>query len=523
MQERLTGEPAAWKEYVLGMSTLFVQDDLTAAIEHMTVAAQLDPTFTAAHWVRSSLLISDNRQEEALAAIQAAMEHLYRLPERMGFVIKADYYFLADQLERMAAVSKMWVDLYPGDVDALRQHLFPLQVRGDWEGVLATLSEIHRLTPRDAGVLRDIAAVQEQLGDEAAALASLAEYVEQRPDDHSGYQSLAAIRYRRGELDIARENIERAILIQPLPPELTTGLADLDLVMGQFDDALTGYRSALELTRSPQQRAEVLRRLAGYYRFRGEMESAIRTLGNWLDEATGASVPVAITQARFPDINVFFAAGRDEEAVALFEELSAQLASPLSEFYVPHWAVHVALGLEDFAAAREAHARALEAVEANQLDALVPELTGDLGRIQEAEGDYASASGSYESAMDQDPALDFRWRLSRTLRMQDRLEEAGGGAGGGAALPARRPAPAPSDGLREGGDGRRPGGGRAPAHRPGGVGERRRRVRAGARGSGEAGGAGRIAREFDPLAGCTAALRTAAAVQGMCSSYTSTR
>lgn len=424
VRERLTGEPAAWKEYVLGMSTLLVQDDLTAAIEHMSAAAQLDPTFTAAHWVRSSLLISDNRQEEALIAIQAAMEHLYRLPERMGFVIKADYYFLADQLERMAAVSKMWVDLYPGDVDALRQYLFPLQVRGDWAGVLATLNEIRRLTPRDAGVLRDIAAVQEQLGDEEAALASLAEYVAQRPDDHSGYQSLAAIRYRRGELDIARENLERAILIQPLLPELTTGLADLDLVMGRFDEALAGYRSALELTRSPQQRAEVLRRLAGYFRFRGEMDSAIQTLDDWLDEATGASAPVAITQARYPDIDLFFAAGRNEEAVALFEELSAQLAPPLSEFYVPHWAVHVALGLEDYAAARETHARALEAVEANQLDALVPELTGDLGRIQEAEGDYPSASASYENAMDEDPALDLRWRLSRALRMQGRLAEA---------------------------------------------------------------------------------------------------
>ena len=344
VRERLTSEAAAWEEYVRGVTSLFVQDDLAAAIEHMNDAVRMDPTFTAAHRVRSSLLISDNRQEEALAAMQAAMEHLYRLPERMGFPIKAEYYFLADQLERMAAVAKMWVDLYPGDVDALSHYIFPLTVRGDWESVLATLNEIHRLTPRDAGVLRDIAAVQEQLGDEEAALATLAEYVEQRPDDHSGYQSLAAIRYRRGELDIARDNIERAILIQPLLPELTTGLADLDLATGRFDDALAGYRNALELARSPFQRVEVLRRLAGYHSFRGEMESAVQALDAWLEEATGASAPITISQARFPDIDVLFAAGRDEEAVALFEELSTQLAPPLSEFYVPHWAIHVALG-----------------------------------------------------------------------------------------------------------------------------------------------------------------------------------
>ena len=67
---------------------------------------------------------------------------------------------------------------------------------------------------------------------------------------------------------------------------------------------------------------------------------------------------------------------------------------------------------------------ALDAVEANQFEVLVPTLTADLGRIQEAEGDYASAADSYSSAMDLDPALDYRWRLGRALRMAGRLEEA---------------------------------------------------------------------------------------------------
>ena len=155
------------------------------------------------------------------------------------------------------------------------------------------------------------------------------------------------------------------------------------------------------------------------------MDNAIRTLEEWFDQVTRALTPITVSQTRFPDIDVFFTAGRDDEAVALFEELSAQLEPPLSEYYVPHWAIHVALGLEeDVEAVREAYERALDAVEANRFEVLVPTLTADLGRIQEAEGDYASASDSYGSAMDLDPGLDYRWRLGRALRLAGRLDEA---------------------------------------------------------------------------------------------------
>ena len=425
VRERLTSNSAAWEEYVLGMTSLVVDDDLDASIEHMTAATRFDHTFTGAHRLLAGLLLNANRQgEEALAAIEAAMDHLYRLPERVGFAVKREYYYMANQVDRAVAVAKMWVDLYPGDVDALRNYLFPLQLRGDWEGALATLNEIYRLTPRDAGVLEQIAAVHEQLGDPEAALAALTQYIQQRPDDHTGYMDIAAIHRRRGEHDLGRENIERAILIQPLLPELTAELAELDTNVGRFDDARGGYERALELARTPGQRAAVLRELSGYYRFRGEMENVISTLEEWFDEVTSALTPIAVSQARFPDIDVFFAAGRADAAVALFEELSPQLEPPVSEYYVPHWAIHVALGLEDVEGVREAYERALDAVAANQFEVLVPTLTADLGRIQEAEGDYASAAGSYRSAMDMDPALDSRWRLGRALRMAGRLDEA---------------------------------------------------------------------------------------------------
>ena len=46
VRERLTSNAAAWEEYVQGMTSLVVGENLDASIEHMTAAARLDPTFT---------------------------------------------------------------------------------------------------------------------------------------------------------------------------------------------------------------------------------------------------------------------------------------------------------------------------------------------------------------------------------------------------------------------------------------------------------------------------------------------
>lgn len=61
---------------------------------------------------------------------------------------------------------------------------------------------------------------------------------------------------------------------------------------------------------------------------------------------------------------------------------------------------------------------------ANQIEVLTPELIGDLGLIQEAEGDYEAAAASYRRALDIEPELDLHWRLGRALRILGRPDEA---------------------------------------------------------------------------------------------------
>ncbi len=425
VRERFTESDEAMEEYGRALEMMVVEPDLQTALQHLRNATSLDPTFAVAQYtLATALLLNSSPPGEAVTSMQAALDNLYRVPERARFLIKADYYFLTQQTDKAWSVVEMWVELYPEDLMALRNYLFVQQVRGDWEGMLATLGTMYRLSPEDASLLRAMAEVHLELGDDDEALSVLSDYLTEFPEDHAALVSLAGIHRRRGEHDVAREHLERATMLQPRLPELVVELASLNVEVGRFDDAFDGYERAMDLARTPAQRASVLADLKHYYGLRGESENTIRTAIRWEEEASRFMVPATIMRVRFNDIVTYFDLGRVDEGVALFEELSAKVEPPLSDFRVPRLAIYVALETEGIEAAREAHSHAVEVAEANQFGVLLPRLMGDLGRIEERAGDHEAALESYRAAMELDPGGNLHRQVGRVLRKAGRLDEA---------------------------------------------------------------------------------------------------
>jgi len=425
VRDWLSEDAVAVEEYFRGSAAFMVANDPKAAIGHMTAATALDPAFAAAQYSLYLFLVSGGRTEEAISALQAAIANIYRIPERHRFVVKAEYYFVTQDVARAAAVVAMWVELYPGDAQALRYQLLVHQITGDSEARLATLTELHRLDPRDGGVLRQIAAAREELGDDEGALAALAEYVERFPDDETGYAGLAALRRRRGEHADARANLERALIIEPLVPALVAAVASLDLDMGNFDEALAGYERALGLARTPAERAEALNGLKRYRRFRGEMKEAIRLADEWLAEASGAMAPMILYQLRAADLDLYLEAGRTGDAAGFLDELRARIPAPFSSYMIPLLESRFALASGDIEAARNAHGKSVEVAQAMGFGQFLVSLRRLRAEIDEAAGVYESAIGGYRAAIAAEVAgAGLRRRLGRALRRAGRLDEA---------------------------------------------------------------------------------------------------
>ncbi len=425
VRARLSENDAAVEAFFRGIHQRYADWDSEAAIEFLTDATTLDPSFTVAHYVLAGWLQGPgDREAEAVASLMAAMQNLYRMPERYGFQVKADYYHQTGETDLAATVVEMWVELYPGDLDALRRLVQTRWSVGDLEGVLATLDSIRSLDPLDGSVLLDMALAHEQLGQNDQVLAALTEYVERFPGEAAGYMDLAAFHRRHGRHDDARERLERAIVLDPLTIGLVLLLADLDLDMGRLDEARAAYERLLAQARTPSQRSDALRGLTRYHRRRGEMAAAIGAMEARAEELAAYRSPLGVAYGMLEHVPVYLDAGRVDEAAALLEELRAAMQTPWIPANLLRLTVPVSLAAEGVEAAREAHRQLSEAVQEGDAVHLRPNMLADLGLIQEREGDYDRAAGNFRAAVALSPEASHYRGAGRALRKAGRLDEA---------------------------------------------------------------------------------------------------
>lgn len=426
LQDRLTGNSAAIEAYGRARQALVVNSDHGAAIRHLRAATAADPTFAFAQSELGLSLLGDNQAAEAASAMRAALDHIYKLPERYQFPAKLGYYLVTNRPSKAWAIAEMWAELYPNDPWALEMLAEIQALQDNREESLTTLQRLFELDPGNADLLKRIATLQEQIGDGEPAVATLERYVALFPSDQAGHTALAALLQRQGRHDAAREVLDRALLLEPDRSGITLALAALDLHVGRFADADAGYKRAQAQAETPQERAAALDGLRQRHQFGGEMDSAIATMNAWSAEASLFMSRLDLAEARLNrgDIVIYFEAGRGEEGVALLEALQAELTALHAQFHVPAWRTYIALQHNDLVAAREAHDRALRGMAALQLYAARRTLAANAAGIDELAGDYATALANYRRAVDIDGVSTPHRSIGRVLRKLGQLDEA---------------------------------------------------------------------------------------------------
>ena len=117
--ELLTESPSAFRYVMEALVANQVDRDFVEGTRLLEAAVAEDPTFANAQSGLANLYMYTNRASEMTGPLQAAMDHLYRLPERARFVIKSNYYFLVRQdTDKAMAALDMWADLFPDDIQA---------------------------------------------------------------------------------------------------------------------------------------------------------------------------------------------------------------------------------------------------------------------------------------------------------------------------------------------------------------------------------------------------------------------
>jgi tetratricopeptide (TPR) repeat protein len=362
----------------------------------MEEAVAEDPTYADAQATLANLYMYTNRPAEMAGPLQAAMDHIYRLPERSRFLVKSNYYFLVRQdTDRAMATLDMWGELFPDDIQAHQNRVQIQFLRDDKDGALASLQTILDLDPGRRDVLVRIGDIHEAKGDYHAAKEAFQAYADEFPEDHEVLTQLAVLARRMGNLAEAREHYDRALLLAPSDVGLMVGMGTVEQASGNFDEALEQYDVAMAAAGTPEERAQVYSAMEAYHMARGQVLRSIEIMEKRLAEAPAYLPGFLVVQQSLLEAGTYAEVGRVEEAWSLVEEARAQLTPPFDAM-APLGDMDIYLALEDADGIEAAVPAVEEFITAVQYEIVRPALLSAQGEAKALRGEYREAIQFFE-------------------------------------------------------------------------------------------------------------------------------
>lgn len=401
LDEVLTKNPRALRSYIDAMAAIELKDDWRTAGALVDEAVKLDPTFANAHLTRYTVSLFGNQPQQAMASIQAALDHAYRLPDRMRDMVKAEYYFAKQDYPNAYAVLDMLSKLYPDDIEVHTTLLRINAVRDNKDAQIASLNKIIELDPSRTELNMQLGATYMDKGDAKSAIKAFEVFTAKAPSDARGQVQLGNAYRTLGEHNKAKAAYDKALQLKPEDVQALVAYAELNTYLGDFTGATTRLERALAASKTAPERVVAMEQTAKLQEFRGETRKNVSTLEAIMQEEAKYQ-PVAATlmsglrlPARYARIDA--ALGRQK-----LEELRKQLVEPWN-MYLPIAELQLYDELADSAKLAPAVAAIDAMVRNNSFNFMRSMVHRGQGILAELRGDYAAAVRSYEQQAKLDP------------------------------------------------------------------------------------------------------------------------
>jgi tetratricopeptide (TPR) repeat protein len=401
-----------------------LRDDWAAAEQMMVRATQLDPAFAFAHFGLYQVRALRGDAQGAMPSLEEAMNHLYRMPERMQFLVKVERFLNQRETDKAYAVANMMTELFPDDLGGLQIRLQLEGMRYEHDRAITTLRRMLELDPKQHERLLELGRLQEQKGAFEDALGTYSTYAQRFPQQSSAQLRLAGVQQFLGRLDGARQSLDRALLLDPTGVDVMTDYAAFLRNSGDYAAAERYLAQAGSAARTPQDRTRTFAGLQSYHDVRGRMKDAISAGTQRIAAAAEFMPPVTVLRSRMSLLRTYVKAGERAQAEAALEQIRAQMSGQIAEF----WRIgqlYIALETRDTVQLREAMTAMRVIIDDFGLRAYEPEIAQADGVLHEARGDWAGALRAYGRAKDLEPAnLAMNRDIARVLRHLGRHDEA---------------------------------------------------------------------------------------------------
>ena len=393
--ELLTASPEAFRNYAEGMIALQVRDAWQEGAARLEKAVQIDPTFAYAWMSLHNLYLLSNQAQKSMPPLQKAMDNIYRLPERLQYDVKAEHYVMKQDWEKAYAVAKMKTDLYPDDIPGYVLLATFERVRDNKDGIIAAYKKILEIDPSQHERLRELGEAYRNKGDFDNALSTFNQYAERFPQNKEVFVSLGDLQFLRGKHDLARQQFDKALLIDPADISAMLRLADLERDLGNFDASLKHSQAAVEAARTSDAKAQALNGLASHYYARGQFTEGLKYSEQSLGEQAKAQPPFVIALGRLRLVPHYIRAGQQQRAQQTMTTVNQQLQGPLGALN-SLGQTFMALELRDVSAAEAGVATMEQSINTLGFKFLAPEVAFAKGEILYLKGQCEQALPLFE-------------------------------------------------------------------------------------------------------------------------------
>jgi tetratricopeptide (TPR) repeat protein len=402
VSETVTHSLPALALFAKGIDLAFFENDWHGGIDALERSVQYDSTFAYAHYVLSEFYVATNNSEKRADALRTTMRHLYRLPERAQFVVKAYHYLYAQEADKAQGVLELWTELYPNDVQA---HVLVAAValqRGERDKALEQYDRILEIDPSRTEFLNAIAGLHRQMGAFDTAISYYESYAKEHPNDADVFQSLGVTHEIRGDYEKARENYERALVIDPALTNVIVDLGDIHGKLSEDDEALALFERAMAESKTPQERARVHGSMRTFYSNRGQMEKSLEHMEALWTEEERFMAPINAQYDRLDEIFMYVRGGREDDAFDRMRSMESQMGPPYDGI-LPLGYMLIYIELED-ADATEKQVNELETfINAFQLESERGWVHYGRGKVEEFRGNYETAIDFYRKSLELNP------------------------------------------------------------------------------------------------------------------------
>ncbi len=424
--ELVSDDPEAIAGFMQAAYALAHHNDWEAAIPLLETAVAKDPSFTIAQYQLSTTYMVLGNAAGAQQAVEAAMAHLYRLPERLQLAIKSIYYINVERdPDKTMAVVDMWIQLYPEDADAYQQKALFHMIRSEIPEAIAAYQEVLRFDPHRYEMLQEIGKLYQGVGDFDQAEAHLRRYAERFPKSVQGWSALADLYEEYGRFADATAALERIELLEPGRLDTRLELTAIAVKEGRFDAAATEFDQALAGAASPHEQVQVYEAYMVLLRTQGRIDAMLEQVQAWREAAAVAYNPVEMNMLHSTFFEFLVPAGRAVEALDGLAQLKTQVPSPLDDM-ISYGDIVALADLGRYDEAHQTYTQLETMIDQLKLEVWRSRLALVLGRLSEAEGDLEAAIAHLQKASDLDVTKQYTLRaLGRCLRKLGRHDDAG--------------------------------------------------------------------------------------------------